>query len=77
MKGLHELQEVIIEDGVKIIGDEAFADCPELRKILIPASVEGIRYLAFQHDMNLKIYGYTDTFAEEYAIKNGYAFHVL
>jgi len=76
-KGVHELKEVEIQDGVKIIGDDAFAYCLNLEKITIPPSVTGIRYNAFHYDTKLEIYGCSGSYAEQYAKLFGYPFHVI
>lgn len=48
------LNEVIIPEGVKIIGPYAFCNMANLEKISIPKSVTKIDYLAFEKDDNVK-----------------------
>lgn len=60
---------------MKIIGDDAFAYCLNLEKIVIPPSVTGIRYNAFHYDTKLEIYGVPGSYAEKYAEWFGFPFH--
>ena len=40
--GRTDLQEIVIPEGVTIIGEEAFRDCTNLRKIVLPSSITEI-----------------------------------
>lgn len=43
-----DIREVVLEDGVKNIGDGAFSYCPELVRVVIPESVGYIAANAFE-----------------------------
>ncbi len=66
-KGIKQLKEVTLENGITQIGGEAFSNCTNLKKIIIPRSVTSIRYTAFNEDDNLTIYGYEGSYAQTYA----------
>lgn len=65
---------VYIPDGLQSISAYAFADCPNLRNIRIPGSVEYIDKAAFSGVSNLTVHGVKGSYAEYYAQKNGYSF---
>lgn len=46
-----EIREVVINEGVVNIGDNAFRDCPELVTVRVPASVEEIGVSAFEFSL--------------------------
>ena len=71
------LKEVTLEEGITLIEDDAFANCDNLEKIVIPKSVTGIHYMAFTYDTKLTMYGYKDTYAERYAEMFGFPFVAL
>ena len=71
------LKEATLEEGITLIEDDAFANCDNLEKIVIPKSVTGIRYTAFTYDTKLTMYGYKDTYAEKYAEMFGFPFVAL
>ena len=48
------LKKVILNDGVKWIGSEAFSDCPGIEQIKIPGSLKFINWNAFANCMSLK-----------------------
>ena len=75
--GHSELSIVTIDEGITLIEDSAFANCVNLKKIVIPESVTGIRYTAFNYDTNLEIWGYTGSYAEKYADMFGFPFFPL
>lgn len=62
-----------IPDGVEAIGAAAFADCPNLATITIPASVTTIADNAFNAQW-LTIFGAEGSFAQSYAAEKGYTF---
>ena len=69
------LNEVVIGDGVTIIGDFAFYWCEHLRSIEIPDSVTSIEDRAFQNtNYDLTIICNPGSFAENYAIRNGFRY---
>ena len=76
-KGSKRLKEVTLEEGITLIEDDAFANCDNLEKIVIPKSVTGIRYTAFTYDTKLTMYGYKGTYAERYAEMLGFPFVAL
>lgn len=47
--GAGKVSEVVIPEGTIIIASRAFASCPELTKVTIPASVTDIYYRAFMN----------------------------
>ncbi len=76
-QGGKRMKEVTLEEGITLIEDDAFANCDNLEKIVIPKSVTGIRYTAFTYDTKLTMYGYKDTYAEKYAEMFGFPFVAL
>ena len=42
-----QLTEISIPEGIKIIGDEAFAECKKITKVIIPEGVKKICVIAF------------------------------
>jgi hypothetical protein len=67
------LNKVSLPDGVIRIEDVAFGACFGMTQINIPRSVTRIDYFAFYAN-GTTIYGYTGSYGEEYAQRNGYAF---
>ena len=61
---------VVIPDGAVSIGSRAFADCPSLKYVEIPASVTGIADDAFAGSSVIFICGF-DSFAYQYAQEHG------
>lgn len=77
------LTSATISNSVKIICDGAFLGCTSLKNITIPVSVTKIDTNAFgyyrQNDAlykirDFKIYGYTGSEAQRYAVDNGFDF---
>ena len=64
------LTSIIIPDSVTGIGSVAFQYCDNLTSIIIPNSVTSIEDLAFLGCNNLTIYGYLNSYAEDYATEN-------
>ena len=68
---------VVLPEGAASIGRRAFADCPKLAYIYIPASVKSIDENAFDGVEDLTIFGAPDSEASEYASLHGFAFKAL
>lgn len=64
----------LLPDGVTSIGKRAFADCPNLSYIYIPASVKSIDSTAFAGVSDLNILGAAGSYAERFAAKYGFHF---
>ena len=75
-----DLSEVILPDGVSIVGNVAFAGNENIKKVTVPASVTYIGEDAFGYTTSLEkiegftIYGQPDTAAQTYAEENGFTF---
>jgi hypothetical protein len=68
---------VRIQNNAITIGSRAFADCPNLSVVEIPASVRFIADDAFENDGDLIIGGIRGSVAESYANRKGYSFVVI
>ena len=67
---------VYLHDHVTEIGEKAFAGCPALQKIRIPASVTTIADSAFDEcPSGLAIYGAKGSEAQWFAERKGFRFH--
>ena len=83
--GCTSLTGITIPDSVEFIGYEVFLDCMNFTGITIPSSVTRIRNHAFGYYYdngykkidNFKIYCYSGTKGEKYAIDNGFAYELL
>ena len=83
--GCANLRSVTIPDSVTQIDREAFENCQNLMNVTIPSSVEYIYALAFGYYYdngykkmdNFKVYCYSGTEGEEYAIDNGFDYVLL
>ena len=53
-----------------MIGERAFNNCTNLRKIIIPKYIKSISNSAFDNCNNLVIYGEKNSYAHKYAIAN-------
>ena len=67
-KDCTSLKTVTISDGISSI-NKAFTGCVNLEKLVIPKSVTRITD-TFSDCTNLTIYGYSDSYAENYCIQN-------
>jgi len=65
---------VVLPEGAESIGSRAFADCPKLAYIYIPASVTSIDENAFDGVEGLTIFGAPESAASEYAGQHGFTF---
>ena len=71
------LKSIVIPDSVTSMGKWVFLGCTSLEKILIPESVTNIDEKAFLNCNRVTIYGYSDSYAENYAYENGINFNVI
>ena len=71
------LTSIIIPDSVTSIGNKAFYGCTNLTSITIPKRVTSIGDYTFTDCNNLTIYGYKNSYAEEYAKTNNIKFAVI
>ena len=87
-RGCVNLTNIMISDGMMSIDAGAFLDCINLKNVTIPASVSNIRYYAFGYFSDnsgkgnkkiykFKIYCYSGTAGEQYAIENGFDYVLL
>ena len=72
-----KLTSVTIPDSVTSIGNYAFEKCTGLTSITIPSSVKSIGMGAFSLCTGLTIYGFTGSYAEQYAEENNIPFFAL
>ncbi len=75
--GCLNIKTFTVPDGVEKIEDRAFLDCVSLESIVIPASVTSISDIAFKNCANFTIYGYADSYAQQYALKNNIPFALI
>lgn len=71
------VDNVKLNEGVKIIEPNAFYNCTELNQINIPYSVTEIKDNAFRSSSLDLIYGYNNTYADDYAKTHNYNFFSL
>lgn len=71
------LTEFTVPNSVGTISDFSFAGCTSLEKVVIPKTVKNISAKAFLNCDKLTIFGYTNSYAETYAEKNGINFVAL
>ena len=75
--GCTNLTSVTIPKSVTSIGNKAFYGCTNLTSITIPKSVTSIGDYTFTDCNNLTIYGYKNSYVEEYAKTNNIKFAVV
>lgn len=68
---------VSLPAGLESIGERAFADMADLRAISIPRSVYAIGSSAFSGTDGLMVFGTLGSFAQEWAMRNGFGFAPL
>ncbi len=74
LMGNEAVEEIILQDGVLNIGEQAFADCKALVHIVIPESVEFIAENAFENAQEaLFIDAPVDSYAAQWAREHGIA----
>ena len=59
--------DVVVPDGVKSIGVNAFSRCKRLTSVTIPDSVKSIDFGVFKGCPNLTIHAPAGSYAEQYA----------
>ena len=69
------IKEVVVENGVTSIGQNAFYNCESLSTIKIPSSVSEIANNSF--DAKVVVYCYTDSSAHLWCVENSHAFVLL
>lgn len=68
---------VRLSGSLMSIGNRAFAECPNLRHIVIPESTISIADDAFADVTVLTIHGASGSYAEQFASQNGYRFEPI
>jgi len=71
------LTNITIPESVTWIGNDVFSCCTNLTNITIPESVSWIDDKAFYGCKSLTIYGYEDSYAQEYADEHNIPFIVI
>lgn len=71
------VKQLFVGEGVESIQDEAFRECSQMTKAVLPRSLKKIGKNAFGHSSSLKIYCYTDSIAQQYAIDNDLKYVLL
>ena len=86
------ISEVVLPDGLQVVGDSAFEDCPKLKSVTIPRSVEYIGNCAFGYyfvSSDDGLSGYTEKYddfvincywnteGEWYAVYNDFDYFLL
>ena len=73
--GCTKLNNVVLSSSVLELDEHCFGHCMSLDKIYIPSSVTKIDQTAFYSTKSgLTVYGYTDSEAQRYALKNNLGF---
>ncbi|MBQ8791673.1 MAG: leucine-rich repeat protein, partial [Ruminiclostridium sp.] len=71
------LTEIVLPKNLVTISDSAFAECTKLAKATIYSNVTSIADKAFSYPAKMTIYGYTGSYAEEYATGKDITFSAL
>lgn len=72
-----KLSTVNLGNNITTIEQFAFSDCTSLTSITIPKATTTIASNAFRNCTNLTIYGYADSYAQQYATENNITFVVI
>lgn len=72
--GCTALPKITIPETVTKIGNEVFKNCVKLYDVSVPESVTSIPLDAFSYPKKTTIYGYKDSYAENYALQKGINF---
>ena len=73
-KVMYKVRYIVIKEGIKKIGDHAFAGCTYLESVNLPASHETISANAFEDCKVVTIYAPAGSYAERYAVENNIPF---
>ncbi len=65
---------VVLSEKTGSIGENAFADCPQLRFLRIPNKTIFINEHAFGDCSDLAVFGYSDSKVETFANAHGFGF---
>lgn len=69
------IEKIMIEDGIKKINGQAFANCPNLKEVYLPATLEKAQgKKIFNNSIHVTAYGIPGTLAETLATENGVPF---
>ena len=77
LSGNAQLVSVEVSSATSEIFDEAFANCPALQKVVIPASVTYISRDAFTGSNNVKIYCFAGSYAQQFAMNSGIPYELI
>lgn len=70
-----DIKKCVLSSATTFIGNKAFYQCKNLTYVFIPASVNNIGSSALEEcNKDLKVYGFSGTYAETYASKNNIPF---
>lgn len=68
------LEKIELPETVQSIGRFAFSDCSSLTYVSIPKATTSIADNAFRNCPNVTIYGYNDSYAQQYAADKNISF---
>ena len=68
------LRKIVLPKGLATICSQAFMNCTSLTEVVIPESVTSIESTAFSYPDKTTIYGKSGSYAETFAIENGFKF---
>lgn len=74
---ISQITSIVIEDGVKEIGNEAFDSCKSLKSIEIPSSVMSIGFDAFNGCKYIVLKVESGSYAETYAKENNLKYEIV
>ena len=70
----NSLTDIVLPDSLRTINGNAFARCKSLRSVYMPDSIQFIPASAFKYSENVVLSVSYDSYALQYAIKNGIAY---
>lgn len=71
------LESVEIGSGISTIPATVFMNCEKLTSVFIPKSVTSIDVTAFTNCPNVTIYGYKDSYAQQFAEENSFNYELI